>query len=67
METMAKCASYYLQNKESANLQGVLGDLGERVSSQRCGQRFFFFVQPAKIGTVTCEQLSAMFFPLNEL
>ena len=26
-----------------------------------------FFVQPAKTGTVTWEQLVAMFFPLNEL
>ena len=26
-----------------------------------------FFVQPAKTGTVSWEQLVAMFFPLNEL
>ena len=26
-----------------------------------------FFVQPDKTGTVTREQLAAMFFPLNEL
>ena len=26
-----------------------------------------FFIEPAKTGTVTWEQLVAMFFPLNEL
>ena len=47
-------------------LEVTLGDLSEK-SFKIAWWPKGFFVQPAKTGTVTWEQLVAMFFPLNEL
>ena len=59
----SKISSYY---KASMVSHSLLGDLREKVSRQRSGQKVSFFNQ-LKTGTVTWEQLVTVFFPLNEL
>ena len=55
-----------IEGRRTCDQQFQLGDLKEE--SFKIGQwPKGFFVQPAKTGTVTLEQLVAMFFPLNEI
>ena len=57
------CNTYELERFESASDRFVKG-IGYLM---RGSVKMGFFVQPAKTGTVTWEQLVAMFCPLNEL